>query len=99
MFELESDKVELGLGIHGEPGQQRMILPSARKLCDTMLDKLIFNKRLKLTTGLSCGDLSLSYYHEIISGDKMCVLINNLGKKNNHFAFDFWLFFRFTKPD
>jgi dihydroxyacetone kinase len=37
-------EVELGLGIHGEPGAAVMALPPARELVDTMMQRLVAYK-------------------------------------------------------
>lgn len=58
-FTLDGE-VELGLGIHGEPGVRRIPLPSADALVDRLLDSI--------ERGLG-----------IRSGDRIAVLINNLG--------------------
>jgi dihydroxyacetone kinase len=49
MFELPAGKMELGLGIHGEPGLERANLTSAHDLVNTILTKLTASKRLELT--------------------------------------------------
>jgi dihydroxyacetone kinase len=40
-FELAEDEMELGLGIHGEPGVKRMKLLNADKLTETLLTEII----------------------------------------------------------
>ena len=40
-FELADDEMELGLGIHGEPGAQRTHLQPADKLADTLLTEIL----------------------------------------------------------
>lgn len=49
MFELDEKQMELGLGIHGEPGLERLKLQTAHELIATILKKLTESKRLKLT--------------------------------------------------
>ncbi len=39
-FELADDEIELGVGIHGEPGRARGTLITARKMADTALDAI-----------------------------------------------------------
>jgi dihydroxyacetone kinase len=41
---LGGTEVELGLGIHGEPGAAVMALPPARELVDTMMQRLVAYK-------------------------------------------------------
>ncbi len=59
-FELGDDEIEIGMGMHGEPGVSREKLLPADALVDKMMDKLI-------------GDLPFR------KGDKVCLLINDLG--------------------
>ncbi|NYI70276.1 dihydroxyacetone kinase [Naumannella cuiyingiana] len=49
-FELGGDEIELGLGIHGEPGVSREKLPAADELAATMIDRIVADR------GLSAGD-------------------------------------------
>lgn len=59
-FELPDDEIEIGMGLHGEPGVSReKMLPA-----DTLVDRMI----TRLT-----ADLPFQ------SGDKVCLLINDLG--------------------
>ena len=49
-FELGADEVELGLGIHGEPGVRRIPLASADELVEVLLDRIVTDR------GLAPGD-------------------------------------------
>jgi len=40
-FELEEDEVEIGIGIHGEPGTHREKISDANATADTLLDKIL----------------------------------------------------------
>lgn len=40
-FELEEDEVEIGIGIHGEPGTHREKIAGANATADTLLDKIL----------------------------------------------------------
>lgn len=40
-FELAEDEIEIGLGIHGEPGVNREKMGSADDICDKLLDKIL----------------------------------------------------------
>ena len=40
-FELGEDEMEIGIGIHGEPGVKKMKLEPADKIVDMMLDKIL----------------------------------------------------------
>jgi dihydroxyacetone kinase len=49
MFKLPDDQMELGLGIHGEPGLERTNLQSAHTVVSIVLEKLTSSKRLAMT--------------------------------------------------
>jgi phosphoenolpyruvate---glycerone phosphotransferase subunit DhaK len=40
-FQLGEDEMELGIGIHGEPGRRRVQLASAREIAEQLLDPII----------------------------------------------------------
>ncbi len=40
-FDLAEDEIEIGLGIHGEPGVNREKMGSANDICDKLLDKIL----------------------------------------------------------
>ncbi|WP_198029980.1 dihydroxyacetone kinase subunit DhaK [Oceanobacillus manasiensis] len=48
-FTLADDEIELGMGIHGEPGMERTKLLPADELTDQLMEKLL--KESKVTTG------------------------------------------------
>ncbi|KAH7730804.1 DAK1 domain containing protein [Aphelenchoides avenae] len=50
MFELTADEMELGLGIHGEPGLERTRVTQARDAVSIMLQKLLSSRRLSVTS-------------------------------------------------
>ncbi|KDA05313.1 dihydroxyacetone kinase [Microbacterium sp. CH12i] len=41
LFDLAGDEIELGVGIHGEPGRERAKIAPASELVDTLLDALV----------------------------------------------------------
>jgi dihydroxyacetone kinase len=45
-FSLEDDQIELGIGIHGEPGVARELLQPADELVDRMLEEIITEQHL-----------------------------------------------------
>jgi phosphoenolpyruvate---glycerone phosphotransferase subunit DhaK len=59
-FELADDEIEIGMGVHGEPGVSREKLPQADDLVERMTETVV-------------NDLPFE------SGDKVALLINNLG--------------------
>ncbi|MET0475292.1 MAG: dihydroxyacetone kinase subunit DhaK [Mycobacterium sp.] len=44
LFELASDEVEFGVGIHGEPGRRREKLRAANEIVDEMMDTIVADK-------------------------------------------------------
>ena len=46
-FELAENEVEMGVGIHGEPGRRRMALGSARSIAEEMLSAILGDLGLK----------------------------------------------------
>ncbi|XP_062614751.1 triokinase/FMN cyclase-like [Saccostrea cucullata] len=64
-FELKSDEMELGLGIHGEAGVKRTKLVSAKEVVTMMLDHMTNPKT--------------STHINLKKGDKVACMINNLG--------------------
>ncbi|UJF18482.1 dihydroxyacetone kinase subunit DhaK [Vibrio sp. SS-MA-C1-2] len=59
-FELPDDEIEIGMGLHGEPGVSREKMSTADETVDILINNL-------------CEDLPYR------SGDKVALLINNLG--------------------
>ena len=47
-FELEDDEIEMGLGIHGEPGTHREKLSSADELTEYMLNKILEDMKVEV---------------------------------------------------
>uniref|UniRef100_A0A914XEJ4 Triokinase/FMN cyclase n=1 Tax=Plectus sambesii TaxID=2011161 RepID=A0A914XEJ4_9BILA len=65
MFALGEEEIELGLGVHGEPGVRRVSIKSAKEVVDMML------KHMTLKDSAS----SINFSKE----DSVAVLVNNLG--------------------
>jgi dihydroxyacetone kinase len=63
-YVLADNEVELGLGIHGEPGIQRASLQPADDLAKEVLERLLSD-------------------YQVAPGDRVAVLINNLGATTN----------------
>ncbi|HEX7427150.1 MAG TPA: dihydroxyacetone kinase subunit DhaK, partial [Mycobacterium sp.] len=40
-FDLSDDEIEVGIGIHGEPGRQRMPMRPAREVAELMLEPIL----------------------------------------------------------
>lgn len=67
-FELAEDEIEIGLGIHGEPGTARVKLPTAASAADILVERIQANAHLKsgdrvavLMNGLGGTPLSEMY--------------------------------------
>ncbi|NLI19608.1 MAG: dihydroxyacetone kinase subunit DhaK [Actinomycetales bacterium] len=45
-FELEDDEIEIGIGIHGEPGRHRVPMASADAITDQLLDAVVADLRV-----------------------------------------------------
>ncbi|MDQ4038460.1 MAG: dihydroxyacetone kinase subunit DhaK [Actinomycetota bacterium] len=73
-FDLGKDEMELGVGIHGEPGRQRVPLATAREIAELMLDAVLTDlpftrgdQVLAFVNGLGGTPLLELYvmYHEV----------------------------------
>lgn len=51
MFELETDRMEFGLGIHGEPGFEKSQYKTAKEVTKLLLEKLESSQKLSLQKG------------------------------------------------
>ena len=75
MFQLEEDKMEVGLGIHGESGRRRENAKSAREIATDLMKDI--SEYLQLKKG------RIFFYtiiFEMVNSDEpICVLLNNLG--------------------
>lgn len=47
MYEMSEDCIEIGMGFNGEPGIQKLQMPTSNKLAETILDYLITDMNLK----------------------------------------------------
>ncbi|CAG8455237.1 18655_t:CDS:10 [Rhizophagus irregularis] len=65
---LPDDEIELGMGIHGEPGFQKISLPPSSELVQKMLDTII-----------NTNDEDRSFLDINPEKDKIALLVNNLG--------------------
>lgn len=65
---LDNDEIELGMGIHNEPGYHKTSLPPLRQLVRTMLDTI-----------LDAGDCDRAYLPLDPARDRVVLLVNNLG--------------------
>ncbi len=72
IFTLEEDEIEMGVGIHGEPGRARKKLASANDIADEMLEAILTDR--KPIPGSE--DREEPIFHE---GDEVALMINGLG--------------------
>ncbi len=72
IFTLEEDEIEMGVGIHGEPGRARKKLASANEIADEMLEAILTDR--KPIPG--SDDREEPIFHE---GDEVALMINGLG--------------------
>ncbi len=72
IFTLEEDEIEMGVGIHGEPGRARQKLASANDIADEMLEAILTDR--KPIPGSE--DREEPIFHE---GDEVALMINGLG--------------------
>ena len=83
-FELGEDEFEIGIGIHGEPGQKRMKMTTADEITAMMLNEILDDTGYTRTVrewDRSSGDwvdkeLTDAPYK---SGDKFIVMVNSMG--------------------
>jgi dihydroxyacetone kinase len=64
-FELDEDEMELGLGIHGEPGVARMPLQSADALTETLLTSILHYKKFPASVTIMINNLGATTAMEL----------------------------------
>lgn len=72
IFTLAEDEIEMGVGIHGEPGRARKKLVSANEIADEMLEAILTDR--KPIPG--SDDREDPIFHE---GDEVALMVNGLG--------------------
>ena len=71
IFTLTEDEIEMGVGIHGEPGRSRKKLATANELADEMLEAILSDRK-----PLSESQRADPVFAE---GDEVAVMVNGLG--------------------
>ncbi len=71
IFSLPPDEMEYGLGIHGEPGIQRIKMAAADEIVETLLDELLKD------SGIGRGDTVCTYVNGLGSTTLMELMIMN----------------------
>jgi triose/dihydroxyacetone kinase / FAD-AMP lyase (cyclizing) len=64
-FELNENEMELGLGIHGEPGIARMPLQSADALTETLLTSIVQRKKFPTSVAIMINNLAATTAMEL----------------------------------
>jgi dihydroxyacetone kinase-like protein len=72
IFSLEEDEIEMGVGIHGEPGRARKKLASANEIADEMLEAILTDRK-----PIPGGDDREAPI--FARGDEVALMINGLG--------------------
>ncbi len=72
IFSLEEDEIEMGVGIHGEPGRARKKLVSANEIADEMLEAILSDR--KPIPG--SDDRAAPIFN---AGDEVALMVNGLG--------------------
>ena len=72
IFSLEEDEIEMGVGIHGEPGRARKKLVSANEIADEMLEAILSDR--KPIPG--SDDREAPIFN---AGDEVALMVNGLG--------------------
>lgn len=83
-FDLGEDEMEIGIGIHGEPGQKRMAMTTVDKITEMMMNEILDDKGYSRTVrewDRDAGDwvdkhLTDEPYNE---GDQFIVMVNSMG--------------------
>jgi dihydroxyacetone kinase len=64
-FELDENEMELGLGIHGEPGVARMPLQSADAITETLLTSILQHRKFPASVALMINNLGATTAMEL----------------------------------
>lgn len=88
---LDSNTIEIGMGIHGEAGMRQSPLKTADELANVMVTTILEHGRISTSKGISSSGSSSNDDHTSKSvtipsfqeGDNLAVMINNLGGTSN----------------
>lgn len=83
-FTLQDDEIEMGIGIHGEPGQKRIKHKPAKELTQMMTEEILNDKGYKRTVREWDNESGNFVEKELEdeafeSGDELIVLVNSMG--------------------
>lgn len=71
IFTLADDEMEMGVGIHGEPGRARKKMTTANEIVDEMLEAIVSDKKPNPAGG--------TFDPAFKSGDEVALMVNGLG--------------------
>jgi len=71
IFSLEDSEIEMGVGIHGEPGRARKALASANELVDEIVEAILADRKPDANGGRAEAVFG--------SGDEVALMVNGLG--------------------
>ncbi len=83
-FDLGEDEIEVGIGIHGEPGRQRLLLQSADEIAQMLTTSIIEDSAYTRTVREWDGDKGEWVEVELINpplqgGDSVLAFVNSMG--------------------
>jgi dihydroxyacetone kinase-like protein len=83
-FDLGEDEIEIGIGIHGEPGQRRVPMTSADEITETLALEIIEDEPYARTVREWDDEKGEWYEREITdepfqSGDRVIAFVNSMG--------------------
>lgn len=82
IFELGEDEIEIGIGIHGEPGQRRMPLTTADEITEMMVNEILtdgpYTRVVRELVDGQWVDKSLTD-EPFKKGDKVIAFVNSMG--------------------
>jgi len=76
IFSLAEDEIEMGVGIHGEPGRARQKMASANEIVDDMLNAILSDRKPLYDED---GEQTGAAEPVFSSGDEVALMINGLG--------------------
>jgi dihydroxyacetone kinase-like protein len=71
IFTLAEDEMEMGVGIHGEPGRARKKMVSANEIVDEMVEAIVSDRKPAADGGTSAPAFG--------NGDEVALMVNGLG--------------------
>jgi phosphoenolpyruvate---glycerone phosphotransferase subunit DhaK len=71
IFELADNEMEMGVGIHGEPGRARKAFVSANEITDEVVDAILTDQKPTADGGKSAPAFK--------KGDEVALMVNGLG--------------------